>query len=189
MVADRDSDPDAHLYADLVSGSGEKAAQALLARIQRFICKKHPEFCADAEVIALEAFERVCEKLNTFAWKSRFSSWVIGVACNVLKEHTRAKGREPLSEECLPELLDEYSDPEKRVLDQFTSELNQLLIEEALTSLTERQRDVFLLKYKTEAKITSEQIGEKLGISAGAARSALADAHAAIERWRRKNGY
>jgi RNA polymerase sigma factor (sigma-70 family) len=189
MKVKHSADPDEALYTDLTEGSGEIAARELLRRIKMFICKKCPDFSRDADEIALDIFERVCERIESYRQESRFFTWVCSIAKNTLWERLREKGKEPLSEDFLRDLEAEYSDPEKILLARVTYEVKLQAVQEFLKTLPDRQREVFLLKHTAEATMTSEQLGRKLGISANAFRSALADANAALERWRKKNGY
>ncbi len=99
------------------------------------------------------------------------------------------KNYEPLSEEILLNLEAEYDSPEKVLLAKEANELHHILVDEFLETLTERQRNVFLLKHCSNPKLKAEQIGEKLGISASAVGSAFADANAALARWKKANGY
>ncbi len=180
-------DPDEGLYRNLRSGDGEEAVRCLLRRIKRFICRQCPGLSWDAEEIAVIAVERIYERLETFDATKRFSTWCFGVAWNVVREWLRDREKQPVQYE-----PDEYqesgdSNPEEIVLAEVSREINLLVIEEALATLTELQRTVYIYCHTTELK--SAEIGDKIGRSAGAVRSALADAHAAIERWRKKKGY
>lgn len=183
----RANDPDADLVDDLLNGSGEKAVRELGLRLRKLVCRKCPDFRADADEIVLEILERVYERVGTFEGKSRFFTWVGAVAFNVLKERMRQRKTQTRFEELSENLVADCLNPEQHVIETLTSEINLLLVEEALATLTERQRQVFLYKHTTD--LTSAEIGEKLDMSAGAVRSALVDAHAAVDRWRKKKGY
>jgi DNA-directed RNA polymerase specialized sigma24 family protein len=91
MRFDRETDPDAALYDDLRNGSGELAARELMSRIKMFVCTKRREFSPQADEIALDIFERVCLRIDTFQWNCRFFSWVCAIAKNVLLERLREK--------------------------------------------------------------------------------------------------
>lgn len=182
-----DPNSEVYLYEDLVSGDGEKAAYELLPLVKKFVCKKFPEFFLDAEEIAIDVFERVCEKIHTFKQDSKLSTWVCGIAWNVLQERLREKNRQCLFEELNEDFVADDLNPEEQLIDKTTREVNYLLVKEALETLTERQRNVFTLKHSM--KLTSAEIGGELGMSAGAVRSALADANVRIERWRKEKGY
>lgn len=187
MRVNESADPDEVLYTDLMEGSGEVAARELMRRIKMFICKKCPCFSRDADEIALDIFERVCERIESFRGESRFFTWVCSIATNTLRERLREKSKEPLSEEFLRDLEAEYGDPEKILLAQSIHEVNWLAVQEFLQTLPARQREVFILRHTAETTMTSEQLGGQLGISANAFRSAFADANVALERWRKKN--
>lgn len=180
-------DPDADLVDDLLHGDGEKAVRELGLRLEKLVCHKYPDFRADADEIVLDILERVYERIGTFGHKSRFFTWVGAIAYNVLKERSRQRKAQGRFEELSEDLVADCLNPEHQVVEALTYEINLLLVDEALKTLTERQREVFLYKHTTD--LTSAEIGEKLDMSAGAVRSALVDAHAAVERWRKKKGY
>ena len=180
-------DPDEDLYADLRYGDGEKAVRELGLRLKKFVCKKCPDFSSDAEEIAFDILERVCERIETFQHQSKFYTWVVRIAINVLFERKRLKGKQAQFAQLTDDLVADCLDPEQQLMEKITDEINQILVKEALATLTDRQREVF--EYSHMTNLTSAGIGEKLGISAGAVRSALVDAHAGIERWRKKKGY
>ena len=180
-------DPDTELYDDLRFGDGEKAVRELGLRLKKFICKKCPDFSGNAEEIVVDILERVYERIETFQHQSKFYTWVSGIAINVLFEQKRFKGKQAQFTQLTDDLISDRLDPEQQLMEKLTDEINQILVKEALLTLTDRQRGVFEYSHTTD--LTSAEIGEKLGISAGAVRSALVDAHAGIERWRKKKGY
>lgn len=183
----RTIDPDADLVDDLLSGSGEKAVRALGLRLRKLVCHKCPDLREDADEIVWEILGRVYERIDTFEGKSRFFTWVGAITFNVLKERIRQKKGQTRFEELSEDLVADCLNPEQHVIETLTCEINLLLVEEALETLTERQRQVFLYRHTTD--LTSAEIGEKMDMSAGAVRSALVDAHAGVARWRKKKGY
>jgi len=189
MALSLTNDPQAHLYDDLLNGDGEKAARELLLLVKKFVCtcNKCSDLASSSDDIALEVFERVCEKIHTFRGESKFLTWVCAIARYVILERLRNAKKDRVLEELLDDLVDEHSNPEQQLIEQTTHEINLILVDEALTTLTERQRDVFTYKHTTD--LTSAEIGEKLSISAGAVRSALADASKCIGHWRKEKGY
>lgn len=179
--------PDERLYRNLRSGDGEEAVRCLLPRIKRFVCHRCPDLSRDAEEIAVVVMERIYERLETFDATKRFSTWCFGVAQNVIWEWLRERKKQPVQYDPDEGQEAEDGNPEDHVLDEVSREINLLVIEEALATLTDLQREVYIYRHTTA--FTSAEIGEKIGRSAGAVRSAQADAHAAVQRWRKERGY
>jgi len=189
-------DPDVLLYQELTAcldgdgeGEGEAAVRQLLPRIQRHVRKKCPALASEAEEIAVLVIERICERLDTFRGQSRFFHWIDGITGNMMQERLRDRVRQGQIDDLVPESIEaiEAEDAEAIVLDQMVHEVNGLLAEEALASLTDLQRAVLVYQHTTD--LTSAQIGEKVDRSANAVRHALVDAHAAVARWRKRKGY
>lgn len=180
-------DPDEHLYRNLLDGDGEEAVRNLLPRIKRFVCSKYPWLSQDAEDLASSAMVRIFERIKSFNPTKRFSSWCFGVTRFVVLEWLQERGKQPDTCDLDENIKDEESDPEKIVLAELSMDIDRLDVQEALATLTELQQTVFNYCYTT--KLKSPQIAELIGRSPNAVRSAKADAHAALQRWRKKKGY
>ena len=113
----------------------------------------------DAEDVRGETFLRVIQALRQDKLRKpeSLSSFIVGIALNVVREHNRAVSRvQPLSEE-------DYSLPDSRSLDAvFIDEDVNRSIEQAAQSLKQRERD-FLRMYYYEER-SKEEISRALGI-------------------------
>jgi RNA polymerase sigma factor (sigma-70 family) len=185
MEGNLTGDADAPLYHGLKAcldgeGDGEAAVRQLLPRIKHYVRKECPALGSEADAIAVLVIERVCERLDTFRDQSPFFLWVAGITRNVMQERFRNQTERAQSEALLTSL-------EGIVLDQMAHEVNCLVAEEALASLTDLQRTVLAYQHTTD--MTSAQIGEKVDRSTNAVRQGLVDAHAAVAQWRKTKGY
>lgn len=121
---------------------------------------------AHAEELAQETFVRAYCRLGSMRDQRRLSSWLFGIARNVVREaHKRRQGeRLPLGLEDGGALnvADNRPDPESPLL---AGELNRA-IQHALAALSEDGRAVFVLKvihrmrYEEIARITGSSIGK-----------------------------
>lgn len=190
---DDTGDTEIDLYAEMLKGNDDAVVQNLLPRLRGYICKNFPPLTGDAESLAVDAIERVYEKIDKFDGRSQFITWAIGIARNVARECLRSRIRihsESLSWSDLPETVPSNDPtPEQAALESTTREINALVAEEALEQLTDLQRKVFELKHR--GNLNAVQIAGRLGPpnTPGSVRSALVDASRNIERWRTKNGY
>jgi RNA polymerase sigma factor (sigma-70 family) len=190
MEGNLTGDADVPLYHGLKAcldgeGDGEAAVRQLLPRIKRYVRKGCPALGSEADAIAVLVIERVCERLDTFRDQSHFFLWVAGITRNVIQERLWDQTERAQSNALLMDRAN--ASPEGIVLDQMAHEVNCLLVEEALASLTDAQRAVLVYQHTTD--LTSAQIGEKVDRSTNAVRHALVDAHAAVARWRKTKGY
>ncbi len=111
------SDPDAE--AVLAAQGGDVAAfsallRGLQIRVFRFVLRQVVSK-ADAEDLTQETFLIVHRTLREFRGASRFSTWVLGIAQNLVRNHcNRSPGRreQSLSTEWLASFPDHHADPE-----------------------------------------------------------------------------
>ena len=121
---------------------------------------------ANAEELTQETFTRAFCGLHTRQEKARISTWLFGIAHNVVREAIRQKYRNPdpvgLDEPVLQNLQDLRQLPDQRAIsrDMFRK------IQKALASLTEDHRIVFVLKmvyrlqYEEISSITGASVGK-----------------------------
>lgn len=153
--------PDAELMTRLREGD-PTAEAALYERYSSrvyFLALSELRSRDDAEDIRGETFLRVIQALRQDKLRKpeSLSSFIVGIALNVVREHNRAVSRvQPLSEE-------DYSLPDSRSLDAvFIDEDVNRSIEEAAQSLKQRERN-FLRMYYYEER-SKEEISSALGI-------------------------
>lgn len=124
---------------------------------------------ARAEEITHDAWVGAVERLEQFAWRSAFRTWVAGFVVNRAREAARRDARlDPLTE----------APGDDRAL---TSLPDRIDLERAVAQLPPRQRHVFIL-HDAEGW-THEAIAEHLGIDPGTSKSQLSRARAALRGW------
>ena len=132
---------------------------------------------ADAEEVAQEAILKAFANLRQFRAEARFSTWLIQIAVNearMRRRKDRSSLMEPISE---PENEEEAYTPRdfadwreipSEALER--KEVRQLLLE-ALASLGEKYREVFVLRDVQHQSI--QQVSELLGISTASVKTRL----------------
>ena len=165
--------------ADLVgrARAGESAAFELLVR--RYLdaalvaARRLLNNPADAEDAVQDAFILALERLDDCKNPERFGGWFLTIVRNRahnVREYERVRGTDPL-EESWANRTGEYRPAEQRELSER--------LEDALAELTNLQKNVVLLHDYEGFK--HREIGDQLGISAGASRFNL---HAARKKLR-----
>ena len=125
-----------------------------------------------AEDWAQEAWVRVFRALPTFRGDSQFSTWVHRIAVNSALHGRRTRDRRAGREEPLPAEIGGSAAGDKGLL--------RIRLERAMERLPDRMRQVLVL-HDVEG-YTHEDIGERLGISAGTSKSQLFKARAHMRR-------
>ena len=137
----------------------------------------------EAEDVTEAVFLKMIERIGTFKWQgSSFASWLYRIAHNHLVDFARQRARRPqTSLEPIAELLpSERDDPHK------DAELREFIehLREGLTSLTDLQAQVILLKFGSD--MTNAQVAEILERTEGAVKalqhSALQNLHKFLTR-------
>jgi RNA polymerase sigma-70 factor (ECF subfamily) len=119
----------------------------------------------DAEDVVQETFLRACRQLSAFQGRCAFSSWIYRIAANCALDLIR--GRRPLEPEIVATLASADPAPDRVV---FNDEVRQR-VEEAMGLLTGLERAAFVLRH--HEGLSSEQLGQTLGIAPGAAKQAV----------------
>lgn len=126
--------------------------------VARRMVKRHE----DADDIAQEVFVKAFTALENFRGDANLYTWLYRIAVNLSINHIRKqKVRNAVD-------IDDYLPFLSRQADQHTNVVrdeNVSLIEEAIESLPEKQRAVFLMRYYDE--MPYEQISSILGTSVG----------------------
>lgn len=119
---------------------------------------------ADADDVALTTVQRAYDRIAPFREESRLETWLIGIACNVLNEQERHRTRRAPAADRIDhgvDVADADADVERLVMDRMA-------VEEALSRLTEEQRDTVVLLAQG---LTSKEAAAELGCSPEAVRS------------------
>jgi RNA polymerase sigma-70 factor (ECF subfamily) len=130
--------------------------------VQRYVHFKVSDPQASEDLIS-EVFLRVLEALKQGKmWKTTPDAWIFGIARNVVADHYRKTSRR--SEVALDERLamsDEQNPTQRVIVAEQHEELAQ-----AITALTDEQRDVVLLRFMEGLSIND--VAEAMGKTPGA---------------------
>jgi RNA polymerase sigma-70 factor (ECF subfamily) len=119
----------------------------------------------DAEDVVQETFLRAYRQLSGFEARCAFSSWIYRIAANCALDLIRCRRKtEPDVVAMLPS---SEPAPDRMV---FSDEVRQR-VEEAMGLLTGQERAAFVLRHYEG--LSSEQVGETLGVAPGAAKQAV----------------
>lgn len=185
-VGERDAKSD-QLVRAYLDTADEAAFEELHRRyrtvIQR-ICQRVTGNPQDAEDAEQDTFLVVYEKLSTFRFQSRFSSWIFRIAYNKSVELRRMRHRtNPLRrgyDASDPTGgLDSIVDARQRSIpDRLAEDENCERIADAVHSLSPRLREVAAMRYLDE--LSYKEIGERMSIPMGTVRSRLARARKSV---------
>jgi len=144
----------------------------------------------DSMDVAQEVFIRAYRSLSSFKGKSRFSTWLHRIILNTCVDYIRREKRHRANR------ID-FNDPRDKDHDQATSAMEsesaidpnqremiyqsqiQKQVLEALTHLSGRQRDVFVLRYYQDLEL--KEIAEALRCSEGAIKRHLHRCHCRLK--------
>lgn len=136
----------------------------------------------DADDLAQETLVEAWRSRERFRGKSEVSTWLVGIAKNLLSNRRRHdKLHAPPAES-----IEAVGGDPGRNLDYDTAALYRMEIQTALATLTEEERRVLLLGW--EEGLTSKEVSERLGKTANACRLAKARALRKLGEYRRKLG-
>jgi RNA polymerase sigma-70 factor (ECF subfamily) len=179
MAAPAAEDGDEVLAARAAAGE-DQAFEALVARYEGRVYRLARRLTSesDAPDVLQEAFLAAYRGLSGFRGESRFSTWLYRIVTNTALMHRRARARRPAEslEGFLPRFDEEgrhAAEPADLEAASRADELldRRLLAEKAqagLDRLPELYRDAFVLRDLEE--LTTEEVGELLGLSAAAVR-------------------
>jgi RNA polymerase sigma-70 factor (ECF subfamily) len=129
----------------------------LLGFVSRLLAGAEPE---DEDVVQ-ETWIRACGRLGQFEWRSEFSTWLIGIGLNVVRDQLRRSGRSrTIAADCAP---DPHATP--------PAHESRIDLERAIRMLPDDYRLVLVL-HDVEG-IKHHEIAERLGIPLGTAKSHL----------------
>jgi RNA polymerase sigma-70 factor (ECF subfamily) len=156
-----------------VVGRGEELAFRELyrrhtPRLLGFVHRLLGRSGADAEDVAQEAWVRACENLQRFRWDSSFSTWLLGIGLNLVKERQRREARR------MSESLEEL----QRASAMPVASAERIDLARAIELLPDGYRMALVL-HDVEGMKHAE-IAEHLGISSGTSKSQLSSARRAI---------
>lgn len=162
MVAELD---DKQLLEAYRSGKTEQVFNEIVRRYQKriyWVARRMVKSHEDADDIAQDVFVKAYTALDSFRGDANIYTWLYRIAVNLSINHLRKqKVRNAVD-------IDDYLPFLSREADQHTNVVrdeNVGLIEDAIASLPEKQRAVFIMRYYDE--MPYEQISAILGTSVG----------------------
>jgi RNA polymerase sigma-70 factor, ECF subfamily len=145
-----------------------EAFRAIFSRYSRpvlaFIRHLLGEDRARAEDLAQETFVRAYHKLDAWRGDAAVSTWIFGIARNVVREAVKEKYKSPGRVET--RLTPDLEDPRNRPDESIVAEEVRYEIRKALWSLSEDHRVVFVLrmfykmKYGEIARVTGKSLAK-----------------------------
>lgn len=123
---------------------------------------------AEAEDVAQETWIRACENLQRFRWDSSFSTWLLGIGLNLVRERQRRNARRTL------EPLDETM----HAAATTGASAERIDLARAIELLPDGYRMALVLHDVQGMK--HAEIAEHLGISSGTSKSQLFNARRAM---------
>ncbi len=136
----------------------------------------------DALDVTQEAFLRAFKALSSFRGRSKFSTWLHRIVLNTCVDHLRREKKHKNNISMTPSPDDGENnarvpegmvDPVQR--DRVYQQQIQSAVREALTQVSGRQRDVFMLRYYQDLEL--KEIAEVLRCSEGAVKRHLHRCH------------
>ena len=110
--------------------------------LARFVCRHVPSE-ADVEDIVQATFVNVVRGISRFDGRSLVSTWLLGIAANVIKHHLRSKVRRQRFERCLSLIAGEGR--EARVAERIEAKRTLLIAHRALQKLDSDKQRAFVL--------------------------------------------
>jgi RNA polymerase sigma-70 factor (ECF subfamily) len=123
---------------------------------------------AEAEDVVQEAWIRACENLRKFRWDSSFSTWLLGIGLNLVRERQRRNSR--VEHGSLDESL--------QLAASMGSSEDRIDLARAIELLPDGYRMALVL-HDIEG-LKHAEIAERLGISSGTSKSQLFSARRAM---------
>jgi RNA polymerase sigma-70 factor (ECF subfamily) len=158
-----------------------RAFEILLARhrqsIFEFILRSvGPHNTAQAEDLTQETFLRVVKQASTYEQRAKFTTWLYTLARNLcIDASRRAKHRRAQSLDSADEegnsLLDRTAAPNPAVDRQVISRQLQTRLEQAIGTLPDDQREVFLMR--ESADLSFKEIADIIGVSENTVKSRM----------------
>jgi RNA polymerase sigma-70 factor (ECF subfamily) len=123
----------------------------------------------EAEEAAQESFVRAFLTLKKLRQPASFHSWLIGIACRLLKEQFRSEARQERNRAAAGVLLEEDS-----------GNAPDYPLEEAMAALPETYRQVILLRYYEG--LSCQDAATRLGMPLGTVTKTLSRAYALLRQ-------
>lgn len=141
---------------------------------------------SDAEDAAEQVFLKALESLGGYRWTGTpFQAWLFRIAHNLVVDHLRRRARRPSAplDDALP-VPDEHPDADPETA--LARGLTRLELMDAMSQLTELQRQVIALKFAGER--TNADVARLMGKSEGAVKALQHAGLASLNRYLTRKG-
>lgn len=164
--------PDRALVEAIHAQGDEQAFRELYRRhtprLHQFVLRLLGGAEFDAEDVVQDTWIRATERLGQFRWESSFPTWLTGIGLNMCRDLWRKRnGRE----------LD-WDGEQEPASEEAARDVGIIDLERAIALLPSGYRTVLIL-HDLEG-CTHEQIGQRLGITAGTSKSQLFNARRTV---------
>ena len=156
---------------ELIAGwreGDERAAAELVRRhtpaVSRFVAAMDSSGTQDVEDVVQETFIKAFRRIDSFRGEAKFSTWLMTIASNVVKDKWRKVKKRQVLSIADRELVDHGADPAGEA---EAGEMERRLAE-GLGGLPRMQRDVFLLR--AQQGLDYDEVAVALDTSVAAAR-------------------
>ncbi len=176
--------PDSELIA-LFKAGGARAEQAFTELVRRYqekiywVCRRMLKSHEDADDVVQNVFIKAHHGLMSFNGESEFYTWLYRIATNETINFLRTQNvrrAEPIDD-----MLQEPAATDDAPIEELERREERELIAEAIESLPERQKQVFMMRYYDE--LSYEEIAEILGTSIGGLKANYFHAFKKIEAY------
>lgn len=179
---------DSELIAEFKSSDARQSDRAFTELVRRYqervywVCRRYTQDHDDADDIAQNVFIKVHSALRQFNEEAAFFTWLYRIATNesinfLRVRKVRAAGR-------IDDMINEPTDTANRPDENLEQDERREAIEDAVASLPEKQRQVFIMRYYDE--LSYEEIAAVLGTSVGGLKANYFHAFKKIEIFLRK---
>lgn len=176
-----DTGPQADPLVERVRGGDSTALDALYRREWPVVYRLCLGFLADdheAQDAAQDAMLRIVDRIDRFDPTRPFGAWRDAVVLNVCRDRLRRRKirhrhEESAARDAIPPVLPDPSDEAQ------AAEVRRVIVE-SLSRLTEREREVFVLR--DLEGLTGPEVARRLGITEGTVRSLLCLARRRLRR-------
>jgi len=161
MTATQQPRDEAQMIASILAGDTQLYHQLIRPYERRvyMMALSYMKNEADAEDVAQEAFLKAFHHLASFRAEAKFSTWLVGIALNEARTRLRREGAlrmdslDNTAEEggpISPAILRDWREVPSEALERKEV---QLMLQNAITSLPEKYREVFILRDVEELNI------------------------------------
>lgn len=170
----QDTALDSALITSVLGGDTERFTPLVTRhqqRVMRFILK-YEHNVQDAQELAQETFLQAFRALPSFNSQSRFSTWLTGIAFNLLKNHISRSPTKQYLHLDIDEQPDGMSDlAGSNPADAYASRQLWLAMDRAVTALPAQMRDAIVLV--ASEGLSYEEAAETLNVPVGTVKSRL----------------